>query len=512
MRDLSIIIPARNEMFLAKTIENILENKRANTEVIAILDGQWSDPPIPQNKDVKVVYFPESIGQRKSIKKGVSIARGKYIMKVDAHCAFDEGFDRKMLDDMQDDWTFIPLMKNLHAFDWGCKNGHRKYQSPTPDKCEHCGESVERKIVWRAKPSPNSTSYRFDKTMHFQYWKEFSKRPEGKGDITPTLSIQGSCYMMTKEKYIELDIDSDEFHSWGQQGVEVAMKTWMSGGKVMVNHKTWYAHMFRTQGGDFGFPYPQSGSEINENRELSRELFQRNGWTGAKLTFEEVLNKFYPVPEWHDKNGNKEIIYYTDNQLKVEIAKKVQRNIEGIGLPIISASLKPMPHFGDNLYLPLKRGYITMFTQILFALKKAKANYVFFTEHDVIYHPSHFEFTPLRDDIFYFNENVWHLDTNTNKAFWYDKCGQNSQLCANRELLIDWVENKLKDIEKNGFDGHFEPQGKREYFKSKVANIDIRHTSNLTKTKRSLDDFNRKPNEFIESEEIPEWGHVNTII
>ena len=46
--DLSILIPARNEMFLARTIEDILTNIEGNTEIIAILDGCWADPPIPQ--------------------------------------------------------------------------------------------------------------------------------------------------------------------------------------------------------------------------------------------------------------------------------------------------------------------------------------------------------------------------------------------------------------------------------------------------------------------------------
>jgi glycosyltransferase involved in cell wall biosynthesis len=36
---LSILIPARNEEFLGQTIQNILDNIEANTEVIAVLDG-----------------------------------------------------------------------------------------------------------------------------------------------------------------------------------------------------------------------------------------------------------------------------------------------------------------------------------------------------------------------------------------------------------------------------------------------------------------------------------------
>ena len=44
--DLSILIPARNEQFLKNTVEDILKNKRGNTEIIVGLDGEWADPPI----------------------------------------------------------------------------------------------------------------------------------------------------------------------------------------------------------------------------------------------------------------------------------------------------------------------------------------------------------------------------------------------------------------------------------------------------------------------------------
>ena len=64
MKDLSILIPSRNEMFLARTIEDILQHIEADTEVIALLDGQWADPPIPYHERVNIVYVPEAVGQR----------------------------------------------------------------------------------------------------------------------------------------------------------------------------------------------------------------------------------------------------------------------------------------------------------------------------------------------------------------------------------------------------------------------------------------------------------------
>ncbi len=65
MRDLSILIPARNEMFLARTIQDILEHAKSDFEVIAMLDGGSVDPMIPQHERVTVVHLPESIGQRR---------------------------------------------------------------------------------------------------------------------------------------------------------------------------------------------------------------------------------------------------------------------------------------------------------------------------------------------------------------------------------------------------------------------------------------------------------------
>jgi len=124
---LSILIPARNEMFLARTIQDILEKRESETEIIAVLDGEWTSPSIPQNERVFVVYLPESVGQREATNIGARLARGRYIMKVDAHCAFEKGFDRKMIDFMKkhgDDVTSAPIMRNLWAFDW---------------KCYHCG-------------------------------------------------------------------------------------------------------------------------------------------------------------------------------------------------------------------------------------------------------------------------------------------------------------------------------------------------------------------------------------
>jgi hypothetical protein len=204
-----------------------------------------------------------------------------------------------MLADMQDDVTMVPTMKNLHIFDWLCKNGHRRYQSPS-GPCEQCGEPTVRDIVWISKRSPNSRSYCFDSTPHFNYFGQYNKRPEGQGDLTETMSLQGSFFLMTRDKFFELGVCDEEFGSWGSMGIEVACKTWLSGGRVLVNNKTHYAHCFRTRGGDFGFPYPMSGNQTERAKARARDLFFNNRWPLQKYPLIWLLERFAPVPGWSE--------------------------------------------------------------------------------------------------------------------------------------------------------------------------------------------------------------------
>lgn len=309
--DLTILIPARNEMFLARTIEDILTNVEADTEIIATLDGAWANPPIPQHERVNVIYVPEATGQRAATNIACKLARGKYISKVDAHTMYDKGFDRKMIEAFKvagDNVTMVPIMRNLHAFDWKCyKCGFRKYQGPTPERCEKCGIAgkMRRKMVWKPRPGTYSQSYSFDSEPHFQYFKEYKHRSEYKKGVkeglTETMSLQGSFFMCTREKYWELNLSDESVGSWGNQGIELACKTWLSGGRVLVNHNTWYAHMFRTQGGDFSFPYEQSGRGVERTKKKVWDHFFNGNFKQQIHPVSWLVEKFWPIPGWDDE-------------------------------------------------------------------------------------------------------------------------------------------------------------------------------------------------------------------
>jgi glycosyltransferase involved in cell wall biosynthesis len=306
---LSILIPSRNENFLARTIQDILEHKEDETEVIAVLDGQWADPAIPQYPNVNVIYVPESVGMRGATNLAAKLARGKYIMKVDAHCSFDQGFDRKMIEFFEkvgDNVTAVPIMRNLWAFDWKCYHcGWKKYQGPTPTECGSCGKTdkIRKKMIWQGKHNPQSWSFRFDAEPHFQYFEDYKHRPETRKmkeelGYTETMSIQGSCFMCTKENYLKLKLTDEKMGNWGNEGIEVACKTWLSGGRVLANHNTWYAHMFRTQGGDFGFPYENRGKIVSQTKGNVKSLLWEKKFEHQIHPVSWLVEKFWPVPGW----------------------------------------------------------------------------------------------------------------------------------------------------------------------------------------------------------------------
>lgn len=533
MTDLSILIPARNEPYLNETINSILENSQADTDIIAVLDGYWTNPGIPDHPRVTLLHYTEPVGQRQATNIAAKISTAQYVMKLDAHCAVAPGFDRILLEDIQPGWCIVPTMRNLHVFDWICTACNwRKYQGPTPDACPQCGGGVEKEMIWHPKPSPQSRSFCFDPEPHFQYFKEFNKRPEGKGDLTETMSLQGSCFMMSREMYLDLNVCDESFGSWGSQGIEVACKVWLSGGRVMVDNRTWYAHLFRTQGGDFGFPYRLSGNQVETAKARARELFFEGRWDRAIKPLSWLVEKFWPVPGWTEEDLNRlkhkplkpelkrGVIYYTDNRLTDPLFSAVQNQLQRSvnGHEVVSVSLKPV-ELGRNIVLDLERGYLTMFRQILAGLEASTADIVFLAEHDVLYHPSHFEFIPPDPAKVWYNTNVWHVRASDGHAVTYT-AKRTSQICAYREVLLEHYRKRVERVEREGFSYKigFEPGSHRrkeriddlesDTWVSAVPNLDIKHGQNLTPARWAPAQFRDRKNcqNWQEADFVPGWG------
>ncbi len=229
------------------------------------------------------------------------------------------------------------------------------------------------------------------------------------------------------------------------------------------------------------------------------------------------------------EDQTKGIVYYTDNRLDESIFSAVQKQISKAGLPVVSCSLKPIK-FGKNIVLDLEPSVTTMTRQILTALKGSDVDTVFFCEHDVLYHPTHFEFIPSGKDVFYYNTNVWRWDYRGDKVITYDHFRSLSGLCVNREKAVENYEKRLELITGKGYDklptggnpgwarkmGYEPGKPKRnggisddiiEEWRSGYPNIDIRHKTTMTPIKMTLESFRHKPTGWQEStiDQLPGW-------
>lgn len=224
-------------------------------------------------------------------------------------------------------------------------------------------------------------------------------------------------------------------------------------------------------------------------------------------------------------------IYYTDNRLDPKILNICQKQLRSSFTgEIINVSLKPMD-FGKNIVLKNRvRSYPTMITQILMALEASTSDYVFFCEHDVLYHPSHFDFVPQKENIYYYNVNNFRWRYLTDVAITYDTLTSLSMLCCYRDLAINHYKYRIKVMEDNQLDKNrsreprwarrfgYEPGTKptrrggltdEEHTKviSRFPNIDIRHKGTFSKPKTFRSEFRHLPNDFTEVniDDIPGW-------
>jgi hypothetical protein len=217
------------------------------------------------------------------------------------------------------------------------------------------------------------------------------------------------------------------------------------------------------------------------------------------------------------------VLYYTDNQCEERILLAARKQLARcIGdWPLVAVSQYPI-EFGCNIVLPLSRSILSMFRQILAGLKALKTDEVFFAEHDVLYHPSHFAFIPPRNDVYYFNSNTWTVDASDGRAMYHDGIRRTSGLVAHREILLEHYTKKVERVEKEGWNRRligFEPGGKRakrppdyeqECFRSEHPIVDIKHGNNLTKPRFKLSQYSRRgrhqKDSFVIADEIPWWG------
>lgn len=240
MNDLvSVVIPSRNEPYTQKTVEDLLEKATGNIEIFVILDGAWLNSQ-KYNSDPRVnyVHYTKSRGMRNAINSGVSLSRGKYILKTDAHCMFDKGFDTKLKENMQENWIVIPRRYPLDPEKW----------------------QIEQR---------NDNKYPIDIMILDNNLQAIPTKERSDNSILDIPSFQGSCWFMTKDFYRELDLlDDEKYGSFWQEAQEIGFKCRAKDGRIKRNTYTWYAHWHKNNGRGYSL-----NADKNITKKAIRDLY-----------------------------------------------------------------------------------------------------------------------------------------------------------------------------------------------------------------------------------------------
>ncbi len=281
MPRISVIVPARNEPYLTKTIEDVFLKSSGNIQVIAVLEGGdwpkgWDALSDKHSGKLVTIYHGQPLGMRGSINQAAAIAEGDYLCKLDAHVMLAEGWDEELANDCDKKTVMVPRRYRLDPEKWTVIEDGRPpvdYEYLTPP--DGNGGGLKGKI-WERR------------TVELEHEL-----------ISETWLAQGSMWFMHRDYFRFLDLlDEANYGTFWKEMLEISAKAYLSGGRVVTNKRTWYAHWHK----------PKRGyTLLNEEQQKAQAycmkwLTDESGWAKQTLPFASLIEKFHP-PGWENWKG-----------------------------------------------------------------------------------------------------------------------------------------------------------------------------------------------------------------
>lgn len=229
MIKLSVVIPSYKDPYLFKTIRSLLDNSELGDqlEVIAVWDGYY--PPadiIIEDPRVRYVHVGKNGGMRRSINTGIALARGEFFMRLDEHCSFGKGYDRILTENCKPNEVMTARRFFLDPVKWEVMQGEGFVD-------------YEKLAIQEIAPGVRKFT-----------GKPWHSRTDKRKDILidETQAMQGSMWIANRKFFLKTvgELQTEGYGPLIQDSVEVCMKYWQAGGRLVVNKKTWFAHKHRT--------------------------------------------------------------------------------------------------------------------------------------------------------------------------------------------------------------------------------------------------------------------------
>jgi hypothetical protein len=433
---------------------------------------------------------PEAIGQRAATNLAAQHQHGALRDEARRALLVDEGFDVKLIAADEElgrpDVTQIPAQYNLHAFNWRCRAcGRETYQGPTPacvcgpdaNEIGQGAAAVRRVRRLRSRrglgaAAPAGARQRVGRPRVAGADRVLALRSRAALPVLGQLprsagrrraSSSTSCRASARASSCGAIGSSSSAASTRRTGLGPVRH----GDRLQVlaerrpPHRQ-QAHVVRAPvphaGRRLRLPVPESERAVERARAHSRRLWIDGTWPGATRPLSWLLEKFAPVPDWTCSG------------------RSSRRS------------------------------------------KRSTADVVFFCEHDVLYHPSHFTFTPPRRRHVLFQPATWRVDARPVR-----RCSttaiKSPASARSRALLLEHYRRRVAHVEAHGFDRAigFEPSGNarsRALFgdvpvatwMSPAPNVDIKTKYCLTPGRWSQDQFRNKEHVSGLADEVPGWG------
>jgi len=210
---ISVIIPAGpNEKIenINRTIDSLRSNASSVLEFIVVADG-WE--PKGVDSQARIHSFATNKGERETLNKGVELANGSHVLRIDAHCSMSNDWDVEFLKHCKDNTICVSTLDALDETTWEGR-GH---------------------------------AYRFvyiNINGEEKWWGGYKENKDV--DAEPTMSFTGCGWLCNRDFYLNHLYSDVSLSKWGSIGPEMSLRTEKAGGSVLLCKKVKCGHVFTT--------------------------------------------------------------------------------------------------------------------------------------------------------------------------------------------------------------------------------------------------------------------------
>ncbi len=244
----SVCIPVSDadDRWVKRTIKSLEENAVGPIDIMAAYDTKHEGHRVVMNR----------MADR--------WAKGKYLLRIDAHCALSPGWDARMKASCGEKTVVAPIVDSLNTKTWR-------------------GSSVDMGLIILDDKMDNT----------YPPWKSLAQREIEE----PTMGLGGCCYMIQKDHYWYHEGCDEELGIREAGGLEWVLKAWLTGGQVLIRTDVVCCHLFRA---------PEIGvNNAVKDRDATLMLAQK--WAlgmgkGQIYGLYWLARKFEPWLNWDKKN------------------------------------------------------------------------------------------------------------------------------------------------------------------------------------------------------------------